>query len=82
MATRSARFRKFLIHGLLLTEVEMHPWPWQALWKLAMDMAAVLGLPFIGLLLFIWHKHRERKQMIIAVIRYGLWRGSGERIEG
>jgi hypothetical protein len=56
-------------------------WLWKLLLKLAVDMAIVLGPPIIGLLLFAWHKRRERKQVILAVIRYGLWHGSGEQIE-
>lgn len=45
------------------------------------DTASIVSLPCAALLLFVWHKSRERTQLLASLVRYGLWHGSGEDVE-
>ena len=44
-------------------------------------MGLVLGPIIVAFLLFCFFKEREQRKMYEAVIRYGIWKGSGEKIE-
>jgi hypothetical protein len=54
-------------------------WFLQVLPEIIQDTAIIVSLPLAALLVFAWHKHAEHKRLLVSVVRYGLWHGSGER---
>jgi hypothetical protein len=45
------------------------------------DMMIVLGPVIICFLIFCFCKYKKQKQIIYSVLKYGIWIGSGEKIE-
>ena len=46
------------------------------------DGSTILGPMIVALLLFCFYKKREQRKMYEAVLKDGIWIGSGEKIDG
>lgn len=61
--------------------VALVSWLLQILSGVVRDMVIIMLLPILASALFIWYKTRAYKRLIASVVKYGVWRGSGERTE-